>query len=156
MVLFFFVGCGGQDDIQAIHELIETGARQAEAHQIGDLLDMATSDFVATPGHYNRSTTRGIVYRAFKYYGNFRIHYPRPSIQIDEHTNSSRVTMYFVLVRQDIDIPGLRELADDPRQWIETARGKADLYQLKLALAKMDKTWRVRQAHVEGFKGTGF
>ena len=156
MSLFILAGCSDQDEAQAVAELVENGARHAEAHRIGDLLDLATTDFTATPGHYNRGATRGILYRAFQYYGNFTIHYPRPAIRIEDPADGSLVTMYFVLVKQDANIPGLEDLADDPRKWLDTVGEKADLYQLKLDLVKKDKKWRVRQAHIEGFKGTGF
>ena len=154
-MLFLLIGCSRQDDTRLILELINSSARLAEVHRIGDLLDVAAADFIALPGNYNRSTTREILFRAFKYYGNFKIHYPQPSIRVDDDTGTSKVTVYFILVRQDLDLPDLKDLVDAPQQWLAAARQKADLYQLKLNLIKSDRQWKVQQAHLHGSKGVG-
>jgi hypothetical protein len=117
---------------------------------------MTTEGFTAMPGGYNRATTRGILFRAFKYYGNFKIHYPHPTIHIDDQTHRSTATVYFIIVRQDQEFPDLRELTENPREWLDKAGEKADLYQLKLDWIKTDGDWRVEQAQIQGFKGTGF
>jgi hypothetical protein len=156
LAVILVCNCGAKDDTRAIREFIQNSARHAEAHRVGDLVEATTEDFMALPGRYNRGTTRGILFRVFKYYGRFKIHFPRPSIQIDPSSNRAKATIYFVMVRQDIDIPDLRELTDDPQQWLKTAQQKADLYQLKLNLVKQDSQWMVAQAHLQAFKGTGF
>jgi hypothetical protein len=68
----------------------------------------------------------------------------------------ARATIHFLIVRQDQSIPGLKELYDNPRKWIEKAGEKADLYQLELVLRKEEGDWLVSDAELEGFKGTGF
>lgn len=156
LAMLLWVGCSSQDDTQAVNELIIEGAQHSEAHRIRDLLALTTSDYVTLPGHYNRGTTRGLLYRAFRYYGNFKIYYPRPSIKVEPNANRSTVMMYFMLVRQNLEFPDLRELAEDPPRWLKAAQKKADLYQLKLSLVKMKKQWLVEQATIHGFKGIGF
>jgi hypothetical protein len=148
-------GCGRKDDTRLIRELIDTSAHLAEAHRLGDLMEGATTDFLALPGNYNRSTTRGVLYRAFKFYGNFKIHFPQPTIRVDNHSGTAKATIHFILVRQDVDLPDLKDLVDSPQLWLKAARQKADLYQLKLDLIKSDKHWLVEKAHIQGSKGVG-
>ena len=64
--------------------------------------------------------------------------------------------MYVLIVKKDRVVPDLKDLYDDPKSWLETVGENADLYQLKLELVKTDGRWRVRKAHLEVFKGTGF
>jgi len=163
MVMFLIVGlgvflsaCGSKDDTEAIHELIQKGTNLAEEKQLGDLMDLTRPDFVAHPGNRNPESTKRLLFAALMHYGKFKIHYPRPQVELMDGGNSASATVHFLIVRQDQSIPGLKELVDDPRKWIETAGEKADLYQLKLALKKDGGDWLVKEASLEGFKGTGF
>lgn len=155
-VLLLAVGCRAKDDTQAVRELIDKGARLAEKKQISDLLDLASADFVAQPGHHDAQSLKGILFAAFMHYGRFKIHYPQPVVELAADKRGARSSVYFVIVRQDRDLPKLKELYHDPRGWLEAAGRIADLYQLKLEMNLADNQWQVRQAHLEGFKGTGF
>ncbi|MGD9080083.1 MAG: hypothetical protein PVG96_12115, partial [Desulfobacterales bacterium] len=70
--------------------------------------------------------------------------------------NSATCTIYLLIVKQDRTIPDLKDLYEEPRRWLEAVGENADLFQIKLQLLKKDDTWRVKQAHLEGFKGLGF
>ena len=148
--------CSGKDNTEAIHELIQKGSGLAEEKQVGDLMDLALPDFITRPGGHGRRETKRILFAAFRHYGEFKLSYPRPYVEVQDDGDSANATIHFLIVRQDQSIPGLKELYDDPRKWIETAREKADLYQLKLALKKDGGDWLVSEAQLEGFKGTGF
>lgn len=150
------VACSSKDDAGLIREAIQEGATQAQSHEIGDLLEVATVDFIALPGRYNRRSVKGVLFAAFQHYGQFQINYPRPSVQIDTEKKQAEATIYFLIVSQSRELPGLKTLYDDPRKWVEAAQEKADLYQLKLKWIKHDGGWMVRRAVLEGFKGVGF
>ena len=147
--------CAAKDDSAAIRQLVEKGASMAEDKRIGDLMDLADEGFVAMPGHHDAGTVRAILFSAFRQYGKFKIHYPRPAVEIISDTMAA-ATLYIVIVRQNQTIPDLRELYNDPRRWLERVGETADLYQLKLQLFKRDGRWRVQQAQLESFKGAGF
>ncbi len=150
------LACGGKDDTEAIYELIRSGTALAEDKQVGDLMDLTVDAFIARPGGYDRQRTRGVLFAAFMHYGKFKIHYPRPQVELLQGGDSARVALHFLIVRQNQPIPGLKELYDDPRKWIEAAGEKADLYRLELALVKDGGDWMVGEAKLEGFTGTGF
>jgi hypothetical protein len=61
-----------------------------------------------------------------------------------------------LIVKKDRAIPDVKDLYNEPRRWLEKVGENADLYQVKLKLLKNGGTWRVHQAHLEGFKGLGF
>lgn len=155
-VCVFVSSCGGKDDTKAIYALIQKGTGLAEDKQVGDLMDLALPEFVAQPGSRNRQEAKGVLFAAFMHYDKFRIHYPRPEVALFPDDGRAEATIRFLIVRQDQSIPGLKELYDDPRKWIEKAGEKADLYQLKLALKKEEGEWLVSEAELAGFKGAGF
>jgi hypothetical protein len=143
--------CSKKDDTEAIRQLIVKGAVLAEKKQLGDLMDLATPEFIALPGNHDAQTAKGILFGAFMHYGKFKIHFPRPTVEMASDGNSADATVHFLIVRQNQSIPGLKELYDDPRKWMETVGEKADLYQLKLAMVKDGGEWLVNTAELEGF-----
>lgn len=151
-----FSACSAKDDTEAIRRLIVKGAGLAEKKQLGDLMDLTTPAFVALPGNYDAPTAKAILFGAFLHYGKFKIHFPKPAVEMASDGNSADATVHFLIVRQNQSIPGLKELYDDPRKWMEKVGEKADLYQLKLAMVKDGGDWLVSKAELEGFKGTGF
>ena len=154
-ILLTLIGCGEKDDTRAVRRLIESSATMAEKHHIRELMQLTTEDFMALPGGYDTRIVRGILFRAFNHYGQFKIHFPHPSIEVTKGGHASAV-VYFIIMSKDRSVPGLKELYDDPLRWIEKVGEKADLYQLRLDLVKKDMDWLVRQAHIERLKGGSF
>lgn len=159
LLLICFLGaawitaCGGKDDADAIRELIAKGAELAEKKRVGELMDMAAPEFIAMPGGYDNRTARGVLFGAFMHYGKFKLHYPKPAVQMAGDGKSAGATVHFLIVRQDQSIPGLKELYDDPRRWLDKVGEKADLYQLEMTVVKEDGDWVVTQAILQSFKG---
>ena len=160
MLIFLLVAavnaCSSSNDADAIDALIGKGAQLAEAKQIGDLIDLTGEGFVALPGSYDAMSVRGILFRTFKYYGTFKILYPKPAVELDSTEKTASATVYFLIVKQGQKMPRLKDLYDDPVRWLETAGKMADLYRLELLLEKPGSKWLVYEAHLEGFKGRGF
>lgn len=152
-VLFIFgtlAACGKSDDESAaIRRLIDEGAELAEKQQIGDLIRLGTENFVATPGNHDANSVKGILFVAFRRYGRFSILYPRPTVELDPDGTQATASVYFVIVSKERSLPDLRDLYNDPVQWLEAAREKADPYLLQLELIQQDRRWQVQRAHIE-------
>lgn len=157
MLLFLSItACSLGDDAAKIDKLVKEGVYLAEKHDIGGLMDLTANPFFAMPGNHNTRAVKAILFQTFKYYKKFNILYPKPLISIDEKHNNAKVTVYFVIVRQEQNLPGIGELYHDPKKWIETIGEKADLYQIKLEMTKQRGNWQVTQAHLKPFNGYGF
>jgi hypothetical protein len=159
MVFFFFflaAACSQKDDVQVIRALIKEGAKLAEDHNISGLMELTTEDVVALPGHHNRLEIKRIIFAALMRYGKLKVLYPKPSVDLSATDNSATCMIYLLIVKKDRTIPDVKDLYEEPRRWLETVGENADLFQIKLQLLKKDGTWRVKQAHLEGFKGLGF
>lgn len=154
--LFLVATCSSKDDAAAIRKLIDKGANLAAEKQIGDLMRLTTDGFTAGPGDHDARRVKGILFVAFQHYGNFSIRYPSPTVELEEDGKKAKAAVYFVIVSQDKEIPSLKELYNNPREWIEAASEKADLYELKLDLVKDSGDWLIQRAVLEGFKGYGF
>jgi len=81
--------CSPKDEETAIRELVKKGATLAEEQDIRGLMNLATEDFVALPGDLRRQETRGILFMAFRHYQNFKILYPRPSVELKPDKRSA-------------------------------------------------------------------
>ena len=154
--LFALTSCSKTDDSEEIRRLVRQGVKLAEAHDIRGLIKQTTEDFLANPGGYDRLKVRGILFRAFRYYGELKIVHPRPIVElgIDDKTASARV--YFFIVRKDISMPELDLLYNDPKGWLAEVGENADLYRLSLELLKRKANWLVKLALLESFTGMGF
>lgn len=150
LLLLTTAACGTSDDGAAIRKLIDQGAELAEKQQIGDLVRLGSDDLVATPGNHDANSVKGILFVAFRRYGQFSILYPRPIVELNPEADRATATVYFVILSKDRSLPGLRDLKDDPLRWLEEAREKADPYLLQLELVKRDRQWKVQRAHIEG------
>lgn len=147
--------CRDRDEAEAVRRLIDKGARLAEKHDAGGLLELATPDFSADPGGRDRAETRSILWMAFRHYRDFRILYPRPAIG-REGENVASATIYFLIVRKDRTYPELKNLYGDPEGWLEEIGENADLYRLTLHLIRKEGEWLAKRAHLEPFRGSGF
>jgi hypothetical protein len=148
--------CSRENDVEVIRQLVNKAAKEAEAHDIGGLMKLTTEDFIADPGGHDRRAVRGILFRAFAYYKQFRLVYPQPSVELASDDKTAAATVYFLIVRKDISFPELDSLYHDPQGWLDQVGENADLYRLHLKLGKKEGKWLVRLAQLESFTGVGF
>ena len=153
VLLPLVAACGTKEDADVIRELIRKSAELAEAKKVGDLLQQTADGFVAMPGRHGVSDTRSILAAAFMHYGRFKIHYPRPIVKVEPDGNQASATIYFVIVRQNQRLPDLKDLYENPQQWLEAVGEKADLYQMKIRLLKKNSEWKVVRAQLDRFQG---
>ncbi len=139
-----------------IHQLIKEGAELAEQHNAHGLMKLTTEDFLARPGQHNSREVRRILWLAFNHYGNFRLMYPEPSVELQSGGSGARAKVYFLIVRKEQSVPKLKELYKNPQSWLEEVGENADLYRLKLELLKKNGDWLVKGALLEPFRGLGF
>jgi hypothetical protein len=149
-------GCGEKDDATAIRSLIKIGARHAEKHEIDGILKLASEDLRVLPGDADRREVRRILWLAFRHYGDLKVLYPRPSVEIEKDGIHASAHFPFLIVKKDQSFPKLKELVNDPQKWVQEVGEGADLYRLKLRLSKSSGEWLVNQAEIEGFTGLGF
>ena len=157
-MIFFFTltSCSKKDDSEEIHQLVRQGVKLAEAHDIGGLIKHTTEDFLANPGRYDRRTVRGILFRAFRYYGEFKVVHPSPIVELKAGGETASARVYFFIVRKDISMPELDLLYNDPKGWLAELGENADLYRLNLEFLKKEGDWLVKLALLESFTGVGF
>jgi hypothetical protein len=151
-----FESCSSKDEETAIRELVKKGATLGEEQDIKGLMNLTTEDFLALPGDLGRQETRRILFVAFRHYGEFKILYPRPSVDLKPDKRSASAVFPFLIVKKETTLPKLKELYEDPKRWLETVGENADLYRLKLGWVKQNGDWLVRQARLESFTGTSF
>ena len=152
IVLFhIFISCSAKDDAEVIRQLVKEGAKLAESHDISGLMKLTAENFIADPGQHDHRAVRGILFRAFKYYGQFKIMYPRPSVDLSSNGQSAFIGVHFLVVKKDLSVPGLEELYRDPRGWLEEVGEKGDLYRLNLELSRHKRNWLVKLARIEPF-----
>jgi|GEM_PF-429704 len=157
LILFFFLtSCSSKDDTDVIRQLVKQGAIFAEKHDIRGLMKLTSEDFLAMPGQHDHRGVRRILWMAFRHYGEFKVMYPNPSVDLEPSGLTAFATIYFMIVKKDLSFPKLKELYKDPQGWLEEAGENVDLYRLKLELLKKNSDWLVRQAHLELFRGLGF
>lgn len=145
------LSCSKKDDETAINNLIREGADLAEKHEIGNIMDLAKDDFVGMPGKLNKRETKGLLWRTFNYYKAFKILYPKPEMTIEENGQNALAKLPFLIVKEDHAFKKLKDLFEDPKQWVEEAGKSADIYRLELELVKSDGDWLVQRARVTKF-----
>jgi hypothetical protein len=148
--------CSSRDEETAVRELVKKGATLAEEQEIGGLMKLTTEDFLALPGELGRQETRRILFLAFRHYRDFKILYPRPSVELKPDKHSASAVFPFLIVKKETVFPKLKELYEDPQRWLDAVGENADLYRFKLECAKQNGEWLVKQARVERFTGISF
>ena len=159
LLLLFMSGlesCSSKDEETAIRELVKKGATLGEEQDIKGLMNLTTEDFLAVPGDLGRQETRRILFVVFRHYRDFKILYPRPSVDLKPDKRSASAVFPFLIVKKETTLPKLKELYEDPQRWLETVGENADLYRLKLEWVKQNGDWLVRQARLERFTGRSF
>jgi hypothetical protein len=149
--LFIAASCGQNDEVAVIRNQIQKGATLAEAHDINGLMRLTADDIVVNPGGYNRRETKRIIWAVLRHYGNIKIIYPRPSVNLSTDKNQASCGLVFLIVKKNRVIPDVKDLYDDPQAWIETVGANADLYRIKLEMVKTDNLWQVTGAYLETF-----
>ncbi|MFO8070619.1 MAG: hypothetical protein R6V85_01980 [Polyangia bacterium] len=148
--------CEEQDGETAIRQLISRAASLAERHELGELMRMTTQDVTARPGRMSRAEIKGALLVAFRRYGQFSIEHPRPSVEVEEDGVEASADLPFLVVRENREVPDLKDLYDDPQRWLEEVGELADLYFLDLRLIKEEDAWRVEGVRIRGTRGRGF
>lgn len=146
-------GCSRVDEAQAIQQLIADGVQKAQAHDLSGLKELVAGDFIAEPGDYPWAEAKRFVFLGMKRYGNFRIHYPRPSLEIAEDRRHATATVHFLIVNKERLLPGLKKFSDDPSGWLTAVGDNADLYTLTMNLREDDGDWFVYRAQLKHFAG---
>jgi hypothetical protein len=154
--LFFWTACSGKDDVDLIREMIRKGAKLAEKHDAKGLMELTSEDFLALPGKHDRPGVRNILWMAFRHYGEFKVTYPEPAVDLKENPDEAFARIYFLILKEDRTLPELDKLRKDPRGWLEEVGENADLYRLELQLLKKNDGWLVREVSLESFTGLGF
>jgi hypothetical protein len=149
-------GCGKRDEEAEIRRLIREGASLAEKHDAGGLMKLATEDFRALPGEADKREVKGVLLYAFTRYRQFRIIHPPAAIHVQAGGEAASARFPFLIVQKDQSLPDLKGLLEDPEEWAAQLGDKADLFRLDLELVRAEGNWRVRRAHLEGFRGLGF
>jgi hypothetical protein len=156
ILLFFLISCSAKDDVSAIRKLVGDCARFAEEHDVKGIIKQTTEAFYASPGRHDRQGVRKILWWAFRQYGEFKILYPEPDVELIASDSAATCRVYFMIVRNKQTYPALKELYDDPEAWLEQVGKNADLYRLDLDFSKLDGNWCVTTARLAPFKGLGF
>jgi len=156
ILLLFSPSCSKEDEAEKIRSLIREGAELAEKQDISGLIKFTTEDFTAQPGNQGSREVRRILWFAFNYYGNFRIMYPEPSVDLGPEGRDGSARVYFLIVKKEQSAPKVKDLYKDPKGWIQEVGESADLYRLSLELSKENGDWLVKRALLEPFRGTGF
>ena len=156
--VFFLLAsaCSQEDDVAVIRAMIKKGAALAEAHDISSLMELASEDIVAQPGGHNRLEVKRILWLALRHYGQIKVLYPKPSVELSAEGDRAASKMFLLIVKKDRVIPELKDLYDDPQEWLEKVGDNADLFQLKLEWLRTDTRWHVSKAHLDAFRGMGF
>jgi len=150
------VACSRQDDAEKVRLLIAKGASLAEAHDLSGLLQLASKDVRASPRDLDRRGIKKVLWQTFNYYGQLKVLYPRPVVEMKDEAHEASAQFPFLIVRKEQTLSDLEGLRSDPIAWIEKIGETADLYRLRLLLTKQDGTWFVNRAYLERFNGTGF
>jgi hypothetical protein len=151
MLLVSSLSCGKGDDFEAVRKLVDKGVALGEKHDIGELMNLAAEDFIALPGDLDRRSTRAVLWRAFKHYGTFRIHHPWPSVEVAEDGKGASAGLFFLIAREEVSFPKLKDLPKDPKGWLEGVGEKADLFHLDLELVKEKGGWLVQRATLKRY-----
>ena len=158
LIAWLFAGCSSTpppDDEALIRTLIDEARALAEQKKINELMELTTEDLTVDPGQRNRRAARATLFAAFRFYGAFRINYPRPMVSVNDAKTHGEATIPFVIIKKGAAFPELKALYNEPERWLEEVGRMADLYHLTLWLKKDGDSWLVEKAHIQGTKRFG-
>lgn len=150
-ILIQLSSCAKTDREKQLYQLIEQGVELAEGHNIRGLMELTQDSFTAGPGDRSKQEVRRILFVAFKRFGEFNIHYPKPSIRVSPDENSAIVKMNFLMASKESLFPELEQLYEDASAWIETVDKRADIYTLSIELEYESDSWLINKARITGF-----
>ena len=136
IILFSCLSCSKEDEAERIRSVIKNSDELDEKHDLSGLFKFTTEDFIAQPGNHGSREVKRMLWFAFNHYGNFRIIYPEPSVDLGPEGRNGSARVYFLIVRREQSAPKIRDLYKDPNGWIEQVGESADLYRLNLDLLK--------------------
>lgn len=154
--LILSLACSKGDDVQAIRELIDKGAALGEKHDMAGLMNLTTEDFLALPGDMDRRSSKAVLWRAFQYYKAFKVLYPLPKVTVESEGKRASAGFPFLIVREEVSFPRLKDLAQDPKQWLEEVGENADLYAFDMDLVKENGDWLVQKVLLKKWTGRSF
>lgn len=147
---------GDTDDEQQLRALIDEAADAAERHDIGDLLELAAEDVRVSPRNLGPRDIKRYLFVAFQRYGNFRLLFPRPRVEIEPGGRAASAGLLVLLVSAGRATGELDSLRDDPEAWLARAGDMANLFRMRVHFAKKEGQWLVQHVRVERFRGLGF
>jgi len=148
--------CSSSSDEEQIRQLIDSMVDLAEKHDIGGLEDLATDNLHVRPWGLGRSEFKRWLFIAFRRYGQFKLLFPRPSVELDEQQGTAFADIYFLMIGAQQKFPDLESLRDQPEEWLDRAMTGSRLFKLTLDLTRQDGDWKVSSAHFKRLKGLGF
>ncbi len=143
--------CAKTDREEQAYQLIKQGVELAEGHNLNGLMELTQDNFNAGPGNRSRQDVRRILFVAFKRFGKFSIHHPRPIVRVLDDGERAIVRMKFLIASQAQDFPELKLLYEDTAAWIAAVDEHADMYALSMELEYKSDKWLVKKARISGF-----
>ena len=143
--------CAKTDREKEVYQLIEQGVESAEKHNLSELMQITKDGFTAGPGNRSRQEVRRILFVVFKRFGEFTIHYPKPSVKMSVDENAAIVKMNFLMASKDSVFPELKLFYEDLSAWIDTVDKRADIYALTMELEYVSGSWLVTKATITSF-----
>ena len=150
-LLLLLAACSKTEREEEVYRFIQQGVELAEAHSLGDLMDMAREGFIAEPGKRSSKEVRRILFVAFKRFGKFQILYPKPSVRLSEDEETAIVKMNFLITKKEKPFSELKLLYDDPAAWLNAVDERNDIYTLSMELEYESGDWMVTKARLTGF-----
>ncbi len=151
LLLFLMVACARTEREEEVHQFIQQAVELAEAHNLGELMDLAQAGFSVDPGNHAEKEVRRILFVTFKRFGRFNILYPRPSVRLSEDEETAVVKMNFLITKQDERLPELELLYEDSAAWLKAVDEGSDIYTLSMELVYESGNWMVNKARITGF-----
>ncbi len=143
--LLFAAGCHAQDENDAF-ETLEKGIEALEEGDVRDAINLTTEDFIVLPGKANRRSVTWQLKRFFQANGGVAVHYPQPSIEVDGEF--VYVEGPFITSRVGAYIPELKDLQDNPDQWISVAEGLTDVHRAEITFERTADEWLVKTLRI--------
>ena len=118
IIFALLTSCSSKDDVVEIRQIIKESATLAEEHDVGELIERTSEDFLALPGRHDRLEVKRIIWLAFRHYGSFRILYHEPVVDLSDD-DTAIAELHFIIIKKERSFPKLKKLFKDPQAWLE-------------------------------------